>query len=337
MRRCPRRGRSARSRGGRPRTGSRARGRRGAATAPPAAARPVWSSARFMARSRSPVSGHPGLRSLHMSRYHRVVARPTRQASIRWRTKSKHAQAVGRRRRRVGRALAVEDPVVDEGLARAERRRLDGVVQRQRVDHEVRLVDERLLERLRELREIEPAAAGVAHLEATGRALLPAGARAARRACPAASRPGPRRTSRRTRARARLRRAWRPARRPGSAASCSATRRPTGGRARPRRSGAGRGRGSARRSRAGAGRSRNSRAGSTGSSREASSSARPPCGGPPARGARSPVETSDQLEQQQAGRERSNGKGEARAERAQPRAHGATGADSAGGHAKSGR
>src|SRR5262249_2530298 len=68
--------------------------------------------------------------------------------------------------------LAVEDPVVDEALARAELRRLDSVVQGERVDHDVGLVHERLREGFGQLGEVEAAAAGVPHLEAPGCAVV---------------------------------------------------------------------------------------------------------------------------------------------------------------------
>ena len=128
-----------------------------------------------------------------------------------------------------GALRAVEDPVVDEALPLAELERLHRVVQRERVDHEVGLVGERVLEGPEQLREVR-ARGGRSCAPRSARAPAPrAGARARGASvsasftpCPSANE-SPRTTTRRDAPAAGARAARR-----GSAARCSGPRRPSG-------------------------------------------------------------------------------------------------------------
>ena len=93
----------------------------------------------------------------------------------------RRASARSRRRAgRLGHVLAVEDPVVDVLLPCLERGRLVRVVQDERVDDEVGLVGQDLLERSRTAPESRCRAGRVAHLHAAGRPRLEQAAEDAR-------------------------------------------------------------------------------------------------------------------------------------------------------------
>ena len=114
----------------------------------------------------------PGLRSLHMSvPARRLAAEPPRRHSS-GEEGERERPWPGRWPRGVGHVLAGEDPVVHVLLPGPELGRLDGVVEHERVDDEVRLIGQDLLEDPEQLGKVRPTTGAVAHFHATRRARL---------------------------------------------------------------------------------------------------------------------------------------------------------------------